>query len=147
MKPCVLCTSIVHCISELPVHLQRPSYSIAPSACHRISEIRVQWKLNRRGTQLAQVIAFQKSRSSCNQATAICPPPFVIAFQKSRSSCNRRGFGPAPASVIAFQKSRSSCNWRGARSSQAYVIAFQKVQKSDVQGKRVAVRVDRGGRR
>src|SRR3546814_8998664 len=54
------------------------------------------------------VIAFQKSRSSCNWDTFAIGRPFVIAFQKSRSSCNARWQRQCDGVVIAFQKSRSS---------------------------------------
>src|SRR3546814_10739288 len=56
------------------------------------------------------VIAFQKSRSSCNWFSSVPLVTRVIAFQKSRSSCNCGAPGGQGCCVIAFQKSRSSCN-------------------------------------
>src|SRR3546814_2961275 len=57
------------------------------------------------------VIAFQKSRSSCNWRLSPGSGAIVIAFQKSRSSCNQHDSLIFDAIVIAFQKSRSSCNF------------------------------------
>src|SRR3546814_6450878 len=54
------------------------------------------------------VIAFQKSRSSCNSIVTELPEASVIAFQKSRSSCNPSSGWRCCPMVIAFQKSRSS---------------------------------------
>src|SRR3546814_19846941 len=52
----------------------------------------------------------------------------VIAFQKSRSSCNHHPHRHSRAIVIAFQKSRSSCNSDGMRRMQERVIELQKSQ-------------------
>ena len=54
------------------------------------------------------VIAFQKSRSSCNISALVLLFGVVIAFQKSRSSCNAWQGGLRVAAVMAFQKSQSN---------------------------------------
>src|SRR3546814_1591307 len=76
------------------------------------------------------VIAFQKSRSSCNFFATSMAKLLVIAFQKSRSSCNRQSHSHLPRSVIAFQKSRSSCNLIYIVGALLLVIAFQKSRSS-----------------
>src|SRR3546814_14111875 len=76
------------------------------------------------------VIAFQKSRSSCNSIVTELPEASVIAFQKSRSSCNPSSGWRCCPMVIAFQKSRSSCNLPYLGALQTVVITFQKLRSS-----------------
>src|SRR3546814_5878119 len=64
LEPSGRWTTSGHSISEIAVQLQRGSIRIAASAGHSISDIAVQLQLDRGGTHLAQVIAFQKSRRS-----------------------------------------------------------------------------------
>src|SRR3546814_3164301 len=75
-----------HSISEIAVQLQLGQARADNDKSHSISEIAVQLQRGIRLQRTFKVIAFQKSRSSCNVDIVGRIMPIVIAFQKDRKS-------------------------------------------------------------